>query len=56
MQKMSSAEKAIEVIRAGQRIFVHGAAATPLSLLSALFLQATLPHILLPFFVNYLLR
>lgn len=40
MQKMSSAEKAIEVIRAGQRIFVHGAAATPLSLLSALFLQA----------------
>lgn len=40
MQKMSSAEKAIDVIRAGQRIFVHGAAATPLSLLSALFLQA----------------
>lgn len=37
---MSSAEKAIEVIRAGQRIFVHGAAATPFSLLSALFLQA----------------
>lgn len=40
MQKMSSAEKASEVIGAGQRIFVHGAAATPLSLLSALFLQA----------------
>lgn len=40
MQKMSSAEKAIEMIRAGQRIFVHGGAATPLSLLSALFLQA----------------
>lgn len=36
MQKMSLAEKAIEVIRAGQRIFVHGAAATPLSLLSVL--------------------
>lgn len=40
MQKMSSAEKAIEVINAGQRIFVHGCAATPLTLLSALFLQA----------------
>lgn len=40
MQKMSSAEKAIEVIRPGQRIFVHGGAATPLSLLSAIFLQA----------------
>lgn len=40
MQKMSSAEKAIEVIRAGHRIFVHGAAATPHSLLTALFLQA----------------
>lgn len=40
MQKVSSAEKAIEVIHAGQRIFVHGAAATPLSLLNALFLQA----------------
>lgn len=40
MQKKSSAEKAIELICAGQRIFVHGAAATPLSLLSALFLQA----------------
>lgn len=26
MQKMSSAEKAIEVIRAGQRVFVHDAA------------------------------
>lgn len=37
---MSSAEKAIEVIRAGQRIFVHGAAATPHALLKALFLQA----------------
>lgn len=40
MQKMSSAEKAIEVIRAGQRIFVHGGAATPFALLTALFLQA----------------
>lgn len=40
MQKMSSAEKAIEVIQAGQRIFVHGAAATPHALLTALFLQA----------------
>lgn len=40
MQKMSSAEKAIEVIQAGQRIFVHGAAATPHVLLKALFLQA----------------
>lgn len=39
MQKMSSAEKAIEVIRPGQRVFVHGAAATPHALLSALFLQ-----------------
>jgi hypothetical protein len=28
MQKMSSAEKAIEVIQAGQCIFVHGAAAS----------------------------
>lgn len=37
---MSSAEKAIEVIQAGQRIFVHGAAATPHALLTALFLQA----------------
>lgn len=37
---MSSPEKAIEVIRAGQRIFVHGAAATPHALLAALFLQA----------------
>lgn len=40
MQKMHSAEKAIEMISSGQRIFVHAAAATPLSLLSALFLQA----------------
>jgi acyl-CoA hydrolase len=40
MQKMSSAEKAIEVIHAGQRIFVHGVAATPHALLTALFLQA----------------
>lgn len=40
MQKMSSAEKAIAVIQPGQRIFVHGAAATPHSLLSALSLQA----------------
>ncbi len=40
MQKMSSAEKAIEVIRAGQRVFVHGAAATPHALLTALFIQA----------------
>lgn len=40
MQKMSSAEKAIEVIQAGQRIFVHGAAATPHALLTVLFLQA----------------
>lgn len=40
MQELSSAEKAIEMIRRGQRIFVHGGAATPFSLLSALFLQA----------------
>lgn len=40
MQKLNSAEKAIEVIRAGQRVFVHGAAATPHTLLAALFLQA----------------
>lgn len=40
MQKMSSTEKAIEMIRAGQCIFVHSAAAAPLSLLSALFFQA----------------
>lgn len=40
MQKMSSAKNAIEVIRPGQRIFVHGGAATPHSLLNALVLQA----------------
>jgi 4-hydroxybutyrate CoA-transferase len=40
MKKMSSAEKAIEMIEPGQRVFVHGGAATPLSLLSAIFLQA----------------
>lgn len=37
---MSSAEKAIEVISAGQRIFVHGGAATPFALLAALSAQA----------------
>lgn len=40
MQKKSSAENAIEMISAGQRIFVHGGAATPHALLSALFQQA----------------
>lgn len=37
---MSSAEDAIDTIQAGQRIFVHGGAATPLTLLRALFFQA----------------
>lgn len=40
MQKMSSPEKAIELIKPNQRVFVHGGAATPHFLLSALFLQA----------------
>lgn len=40
MQKLDTAEKAIEKILAGQRIFIHGGAATPFSLLSELFLQA----------------
>lgn len=40
MKKMNSANEAIEVIRPGQRIYVHGGAATPHALLNALFLQS----------------
>ena len=40
MQKMSSAEKAVEVIRSGDRVFVHGGAAVPHALLKGLFSRA----------------
>lgn len=40
MKKMNSAEKAVEAIRSGQRIFVHGGAATPHALLKGLFSRA----------------
>ena len=36
MQKMPSADMAVQAIRSGQRVFVHGGAATPAALLQAL--------------------
>ena len=34
--KYQSAEDAVKIIKSGDRVFVHGSAATPLSLLKAL--------------------
>lgn len=40
MKKLNSPEQAIEVIKPGQRVFVHGGAATPHALLKGLLLHA----------------
>src|SRR5579883_163647 len=40
MQIVSSATKAVAAISSGQRVFVHGGAATPLILLNALYERA----------------
>jgi acyl-CoA hydrolase len=37
MDKYTSAEEALKIIQSGQRIFVHGSAATPVDLLQALY-------------------
>ena len=39
-QTYSTAEKAVEIIESGNRIFIHGSAATPLSLVNALLKRA----------------
>lgn len=39
MKKVATAAEAVSIIQSGQRVFVHGEAATPLALLEALFLQ-----------------
>ena len=39
-QTYSTAEKAVEIIESGNRVFIHGSAATPLSLVNALLKRA----------------
>lgn len=41
MSKYVSAAQAVSLVKSGQRVFVHGSAATPLVLMNALFARAT---------------